>query len=387
MLQSRRDLFDVPRDVCFLNAAAWSPLPKSAVIEGKMGVERKSRPWSFPIELEQQEIERARTNAASLINASCEDVSIISSVSYGVAIAAKILNLPSGSRVLTLDNDHSSPALEWMTRTGDRSVEVEAVCPDDDHDWTEAVLKAATDKRRKPPALVSISSVHWSDGGVVDLQRVQKVLKQQGTMLLVDATHSVGVLSVDVMQLDPDFLIFPTYKWLLGPYGRAFIYLAKRHQNGIPLEQTGYGRKQIDSADDRYFTDLDYVSGARRYDMGERDFFISLGIASNSMELIRSWGVDAVRGRMSMLTQRIAEALADRRLPVTMLREDLRAPHVLSLGFPGGMPAGLEKNLAHHWVYAASRLGRLRIGPHVYNDETDCDRFVNVLAQVLKQAT
>ena len=27
MLPSQRALFDVPRDVCYLNAGSWSPLP------------------------------------------------------------------------------------------------------------------------------------------------------------------------------------------------------------------------------------------------------------------------------------------------------------------------------------------------------------------------
>src|SRR5262249_57553151 len=58
----------------------------------------------------------------------------------------------------------------------------------------------------------------WSDGGVVDVDRVGAALRRQGAMLLVDATHAAGVMTVDVRSLDPDFLVFPTYKWLLGPY-------------------------------------------------------------------------------------------------------------------------------------------------------------------------
>src|SRR6516225_9546695 len=42
--------------------------------------------------------------------------------------------------------------------------------------------------------LVSISSVHWSDGGVVDMDRVAAALRRQGAMLLVDATHAAGVM-------------------------------------------------------------------------------------------------------------------------------------------------------------------------------------------------
>ena len=46
------------------------------------------------------------------------------------------------------------------------------------------------------------------------------------------------------------------------------------------------------------------------------------------------------------------------------------------------MPDGLVERLAAANVYAAPRLGRLRISPHVYNDEDDVDRFVETFASV-----
>ncbi len=66
-------------------------------------------------------------------------------------------------------------------------------------------------------------------------------------MFVIDATQSAGVVAMDVTKLDPDAVIFPTYKWLIGPYGRAFLYIAKRHQNGVPLEQTSAGRRNVNS--------------------------------------------------------------------------------------------------------------------------------------------
>jgi len=184
---------------------------------------------------------------------------------------------------------------------------------------------------------------------------------------------------MDVKRLDPDFVIFPTYKWLLGPYGRAFFYVAKRHQNGIPLEQTASGRRNVRAENAVYFTDLSYVPDARRFDMGERDHFISLEMASIGMEMMVEWGATAVVQRLAMLTERIAEGV--RGLGVGVLEPRLRAPHILSLAFKDGMPAGLVEELASDGVYVAPRLGRMRISPHVYNDEADADRFVEILTR------
>jgi hypothetical protein len=45
------------------------------------------------------------------------------------------------------------------------------------------------------------------------------------------------------------------------------------------------------------------------------------------------------------------------------------------------MAPDLPKKLAAEGVHAAPRLGRLRISPHVYNDEQDVERFVEVFAR------
>jgi selenocysteine lyase/cysteine desulfurase len=383
VLASQRHLFDIPRDVCYLNAAAWSPLPLVAVEAGQIGAARKARPWELAGDFAEAQTERARSAAARLINAEADDIALISSVGYGVSTAAKVLYMPAGSRILMLAQDHTSPVLEWMTHADEAAYQIEMVAPHSDGDWTAAIIEALERPNAPPVALATISSTHWSDGGIIDLDRVQEALRPQGGKLLIDATHAAGVVDLDVERLDPDFLIFPTYKWLLGPYGRAFLYVAKRHQNGIPLEQTGYGRKRVQATDEVYFTDLDYVENARRFDMGERDFFVSLDVAATSMELILSWGLEPIRERLTMLTTEIETGLRAENVPVEMLRRDLRAPNILSLGFSKGIPEELPERLAAAGVYAAVRLGRLRLSPHIYNDEEDCARCVAALGDIL----
>ncbi|HEX5327910.1 MAG TPA: aminotransferase class V-fold PLP-dependent enzyme [Acetobacteraceae bacterium] len=375
MLGSQRALFDMPEDICWLNAAAYSPLPLTSRAAGERGIARKVRPWEMEADNAQRQFERARAAAARLVNADPSDIALIPSVSYGIATAGRVLPLPKGSRVLLLQDDHTSPVLEWMARATAAGATVEVVKQPSEGDWTAAVL-GAIERAGPPLSIVSISAVHWSDGGNIDLRRVAPALRRQGAKLVVDATHAAGVMQMDVNELDPDFLVFPTYKWVLGPYGRAFLYIAKRWHDGVPLEQTSAGRRSIDSETTPYLRDTAYVTGARRFDMGERDHFITLEMAAIGMELMAGWGTEAITARLRMLTGRLADGL--RNSGATVPDSAVRAPHILSLGFPAGMPPRLVERLAGQKVYVSRRLGRIRISPHVYNDADDIDRFIDV---------
>ena len=146
------------------------------------------------------------------------------------------------------------------------------------------------------------------------------------------------------------------------------------------MEQTSSGRRAVRAEQDIYFTDTRYVGDARRFDMGERDHFISMEMAAVGMEMMAQWGFAAIVERLAMLTARLAEGL--RRSGVAIPDARVRSPHILSLAFPNGMPHALVAQLAANNVFVALRLGRLRISPHVYNDEADVDLFIEVFRKL-----
>ena len=242
MLPSQRALFDMPRDVCFLNAAAWSPLPLASQEAGRAAMARKGQPWKLDGDFQAAQYERARKAAAALIGADPDDVALISSVGYGVSTAGKVLSIPRGSRVIVLrERSHLAGAGMDEPRRGRRlhasrrsSSRPTATGPR--RCWTRSSARARRRWRwRRSPRCTGRTAARstW--------RASPRRAEEQGAALLVDATHDAGVRRIDVKTLDPDFLIFPTYKWVLGPYGRAFLYVAKRQQNGVPLEQTARG--------------------------------------------------------------------------------------------------------------------------------------------------
>jgi hypothetical protein len=345
MLPCQRALFDIPREVCFLNAASWSPLPLAVQEAGRAAVARKGQPWKLPADFQPQQYERARKAAAALIGADSVDVSLIPSVGYGVATAGKVLTIPRGSRVLVLQDDHTSPVLEWMSRA--RGGRLHGRDGEAAGRWR---LDVGGDGRDRPVRAPNRSP--WSRSpqctGPTAARSTWRAspaaAKAKDSALLVDATHDVGIRRIDVKTLDPDFLIFPTYKWVLGPYGRAFMYVAKRRQNGVPLEQISGSRKAVSAEDTVYFRDIAYVEGARRYDMGERDHFISMEMAAIGMEMMAAGATS--RSRRGLPCSPTSWPTASPTPACRCWTRSCARPHVLSLYFPKGMATDLPKKLA-----------------------------------------
>ena len=372
LLPSQRALFDIPDDVTYLNAAAFTPVPRSVREAGEMGVLTKATPWAKALGETDAWAERARAAAARLIGASVDDIAITGAVSHGIATAAKNLKILGGSRVLMIEGEFPSLALVWPELARAANASVEMVKRPANGDWTAALLEAINRPGAPPIGLAALTPTHWSDGALIDLALIVAELRKQGALVVIDATQGVGVLDIDVAALAPDFLAFPTYKWVLGPYSLAFLYAAPNRQDGVPLENHGATRQ----------ADGSMRATARRYDRGEYRDPIGLPMAVTGMEQVLAWGTGAVAARLRGLTNALADAVADI-AGISMLPAALRAPHVLGLRFAGGMQPGLVAALAAHNVHVADRQGVLRVSPHVYNDDTDVAHFAAALRTCL----
>src|SRR5476649_891674 len=153
MLPSQRALFDMPRDVCYMNAAGWGPMPLATQEAGRAAMNRKGQPWKLAADLASTQNERARSAAAALIGAEPGDITLISSVGYGVASAGKIVDIPKDSRVVVLENDHTSPMLEWVGRAPAGGFTIDTVKQPADGDWTSAAPGRSTASSTAPLAL------------------------------------------------------------------------------------------------------------------------------------------------------------------------------------------------------------------------------------------
>ena len=378
MISCQRHLFDIPADVAYLNCAYMSPILHAVRDAGIVAARRKCRPWEIMANDFFDDAEVGRGRFATLIGATAEDIALVPAASYGTATAARNLPAEKGRRILVLDDQFPSNVYPWRELAKERGTEVVTLPRPEDEDWTRTILDALDER----VAIAALPHVHWTDGALIDLERVGARCREVGAALVVDGTQSVGALPFDVPAIQPDFLVAATYKWLLGPYAAGYLYVAPKWQDGVPLEHNW-----IDRAGSEDFTKLveyrdAYQPGARRFDVGERGNIHLVPMANVALAQLLDWGVEDIQKTIRVRTDRIANRAAA--LGIGTLPARQRAGHYLGLRFPGGVPAGLADRLAAQQVHVSVR-GRdaMRVTPHLWVSDEDEDRFFQVLTSVV----
>ena len=378
MLDSHRALFEIPRDVAYLNNGSYTPLPLAVRAAGECGVARKSRPWLVDGEAARRHAEAVRASAARFIGATADDMAIVNSAAYGIATAAANLPIGRGTRILLIAGEFPSQALAWARQAEACGAVLDLVQRPADGDWTAALRERIEAPGLPPIGIAALTPLVWTDGSLIDIEALAPRLRAQGAAIVVDATQAAGIMPLDVGRLGADFLVFPTYKWLLGPYTLAFLYVAPGRQGGMPLEQHSSNRAMTGSFDGAL---PPLIPSARRFDMGQHLNPVSLPMALVGMELVEGWGRAGLLARLRATTDRIvAEAEA---LGLEAVAARVRAPHLVGLRVPGGSTATLAADLAAAGVFVAERGGQLRVGAHIYNDEDDVARFADAARRSL----
>jgi selenocysteine lyase/cysteine desulfurase len=366
-------MFDIPPEVTFLDSAAYSPMPRRVTEAGLQGVAQKSHPWLRDRAADTALAERARMAASRLIGGSGpESIAIVSSVSHGIETAARNLGVPAGTRILHVADEFPSLVRPWARLAAEVGAVVEAVPRPADGNWEAALLQAIERPGALPLSVLAVTPLHWADGALIPLARIRKAAVRSGAAVVVDATQAVGVMELDVARLRPDFLAFPTYKWLLGPYAVAFLYAAPHRRAGRPLDENNFNRPGGD-----------FAAGARRYDRGERADPVALPMAAEAMELILELGVPAIARRLAHWSGQLAARMAEHGLK--LLPPERRAGHILGAKLPEGEAERIAAGLRARDVHVSVRHGGLRVSPHLHLTEADVERFGAALGEVMQR--
>lgn len=376
-IASQRHRFAIPEDLHYLNCAYMAPL--SHGVSGAMveGARLKEQPWNFRPADFFAVVEAFRERAGRLVKVDADRIAVVPSVSYGLAVAAANIPLERGQSIVTLGDQFPSNVYVWQEKAARCGGQVIAVQRPSQSCWSEAVLDAIGPHT----AIVAVAHNHWADGRLVDLVAVGEKARAHGAALVLDLTQSLGAMPIDFAAVQPDFAVAACYKWLMGPYGIAMLYVDPKHHDGEPIEHNWINR--AGSEDFARLVDYrdDFQPGARRFDMGEKSNPPLLKGAGAALDFLMEFGVEAISAELGHRTEELATEAQD--LGLVSAPIGTRAPHFLSLGFLDGVPDGLTQRLAERRVHVSLRGSSLRVTPHLYNISADTDALVQTLRDCL----
>lgn len=319
-----------------------------------------------------EETHRAKEEFARLINASPTDVAVASSVSEATSSLVSSLDLASGrTKVLVSEAEFPSVGHVWLAHQK-YGLQVSWVPLRDGRVEVADYQTALEDDT----ALVSATHAYYQNGFVQDVAAIARLAHDRGALLFVDAYQSAGVEPIDVKDMDIDVLATGNLKYLLGVPGIAFLYVRPDIVDRLHPAVTGwFGR-----SDPFAFTvkDLTWAPSAARFDTGTPPVFNAY-VSRAGMAVINEIGPERIRDWTRVLSRRLIEGGLARGFT-------LHGPHdphgkTPSTAFvcPDGESHRVEALLRQEGVLGSARGPVVRLAPHFYSTEEDCDLALDAL--------
>lgn len=370
-----RELFPVLKSWAHLNSAAFGPIPSTGVqaISDHFRARDESAALDFPTWFDR--LDRIRGKIARLIGAGADDIAFCPSAGAGLAWFLQGIDWRAGDEVIGFQhefpNNQYAPSLLDSKGVRFRALPTPAGALDPDQ-----ILDAIGPRAR----LVLLSSVNYSNGLRAPLAALGPELRRRGVLLCVDATQSVGALSLDLGSTPVDFLVAHGYKWLMAPAGAGFSYVPAATQAWLAPSVVSWRSHR----DWRDFESLHHgrpvlPDGALMYEGGVQPFAPLFALEA-SLDLILDCGQESIERRVLGLAQQSREILTAHGGVLSSGANGNGGSHIVTAAFRQRDSAALRRRLEDARVVVSVRQGNLRVAPHFFNNADDLDRLDAALA-------
>ncbi|HZZ03526.1 aminotransferase class V-fold PLP-dependent enzyme [Paraburkholderia sp.] len=239
-------------------------------------------------------VEAIRAQLAAFLGAQTQEIAFTKNATEAISLIARGIAWQAGDEILVADTEMLSNLLPWHRLQQTHGVKVVMVAADPSGMLCPDAFAAALTPRTR---LVTFSHVPNSTGAVQPAVQICKVARDHGAMSLVNASQSVGMLPVNVAELDCDFLAGCGRKALRATEGSGFLYVREQHIEALEPALVGWWNGAFDRASGA----LSLVPGARRFEAGCPivPAILALGAA---IRYAQSIGIDAIAARVRELT-------------------------------------------------------------------------------------
>jgi selenocysteine lyase/cysteine desulfurase len=361
-----RSRFSIFQHKIYLNSCSQGALSDAV----QAGLEDYVASWheqGSPWETWMNRYEEARTAFAQFINASPDQVAIVTSASAGINSVASALNFRERKKVVMGEFEFPTMGHVWLGQRV-RGAEVQFVKAEGN------CIPAVNYEKMidRNTSIVPLTHICFKNGFRSEVSAVTQIAHRSGALVMLDDYQDCGTRSVDVKALDLDFFVTGTLKYLLGPPGLAFMYVRKELISSLVPAVTGWFAQTDPFTFDPQHIDLSPT--ARRFESGSPPV-PNLYAAVPGFELLREIGMEYVAGHIKRLTQSLLSCAHDLGIRAKTPADSVGPLVVLQCKDS----TLLVQKLAENDIVASNRHDGLRISFHVYNTMDDVKAVADVL--------
>jgi len=355
----------------FLNYAATAPMlaPGAELMAevARQGVE----PLSEHLNAWLARVEAARRSIADLIGARPDEVAFTTGTSTGLSIAAGAVRWQPGDRVLYPADAFPSNRYVWQNLAPDVVAEPIALQPG------VPMADQLANCDLTGVRMVALSAVCYRDGRRTDVRAVVDRCHAQGIWVAVDAAQAVGAVDVDVAAWGCDFLACSGQKWLLGPVGTGFLYVAPHRLAELRVPLVGWaGARDVG---DFQAEQLVFCDTARRFEPGLPDV-PALAALGKNVERLAAAGWPNVFARIAEHNARLRGELSQLGLPPLHDAPPSEQAGIVTVPMADEAEAEAVEADCHRGRILIRRFGQLlRFSAHATTADADVDALFKVL--------
>ena len=379
------------KDIVYLDSSATTQKPIQVInaIEDyykRYNANPHRGAYSLSIEAT-EEYENVRSKIAKFINARYSEEIIFSKNATEslnlIAYSYGMDNLKKDDEVVLSIMEHHSNLVPWQKVTKLTESKLNYMYINENYEISDEEIETKITDKTKIVGITHISNVL---GTINDIKKIIKFAHKKGAVVVVDATQSIQHMSIDVQELDADFLVFSGHK-MMAPLGIGVLYGKKELLNKMnPFLMGG------DMIEYVYEQETTYAPLPNKFEAGTQNVEGVIGLGA-AIDYIEKLGYESIQSIEKELLDYAMEKLSKLDyLELYVTPNSKNHSGVISFNIKGVHPHDVASILDTEGVcvrsgnHCAQPLLRYmgldstcRASFYIYNTKEDVDKLVSAL--------
>jgi len=314
---------------------------------------------------------------APLIGASTGEISLHQNVTLTQAVITSCFDF-RGPRNKVVMVDLEFPSIQYFYNEQHRhGARVETIPTPDNIRIDLDKFLAAIDETT---LLVPISQVLFRSSYIVDAKAIIEKAHRVGAHVILDVFQATGTIPLNVRELGVDFAVGGVLKWLCGGPGVAYLYVREDLRTKLSPTLTGWIAHKRPFAFEAGATDQ--REDSFRF-LNGTPHIPALYACQPGLDILNKVGISAIREKSLRMTTRLMEKAKSHGWHLNTPEKSSERAGTVSIDCPHAFEASREL-LAREILIDYRPKAGIRVSPHFYNSEAECDFTIQQMAEVLE---